>query len=100
MRLLFLITTCFFNIQIGFSQKFYASQHPDYISNVDSADFHFEMKHYEIAKSFYEKVHVVILSFSFSMKNLKKEDIEPSENFGLSTVVAEFGLLLKSSPYK
>ena len=67
MRVLILLFVFFLNIQILSAQKFYASNHPNYISNVDSADYHFENEDYELAKPFFEKA-LAVDDYSFMSK--------------------------------
>lgn len=49
------------------AQKFYASYHPEYMSNADSADYHFENNRFDLAKPYFEKA-LAIDDYSFRSK--------------------------------
>lgn len=67
MRLVFTLLVPIFLTPILAAQKFYASNHPDYISNVDSADFYFDLQQYEKAQPYYEKA-LAVDDYSFLSK--------------------------------
>lgn len=67
MKSILTLIISFFIFSTSTAQKFYSSYHPDYILNIDSADFYFEQNQFEIAKPFFEKA-LAVHDYSFLSK--------------------------------